>query len=462
MRFIFLFFIGFTGLAQDIKNIQLLDQWSEDTLLTNSTNVRYSSCWGFEYEDREYAVIGSTEGSHFFELKADNKLKLIGFIKGKYSSSMAITREFKFYQHYIYAVCDEGPSSLQIIDMAFLPDSVVLVADLQNNLFGRTHNLFIDTTDALLYMCMVTPIVAGINLSMIPLCVFSLTDPINPTLLWQGPNDIQEVHDIYVRDNIAIMNCGYDGIRVYDFTQPSSPTYLNSLAFYNQQGYNHQGWLSPDKKTYVFTDETQGLKIKKCSVSDDWTITPSQFFGTSNSSAELTAHNVQITNNLAFVSYYNAGLRIYDLRMNPPGEIAAYDTYLLPDATNFTMWGAWGVYALYNSNRILVSDRNNGLFLFKFDSPFFENQSDLDNFTAYPNPTLSGQKVVIRSPNDFIKDFQYTVYDVQGKEIQNGRSGNNTFVELTMGMAAGIYLIELRYLDYFFDQSSSIIRIEII
>jgi hypothetical protein len=126
------------------------------------------------------------------------------------------------------------------------------------------------------------------------------------------------------------------------------------------------------------------------------------------------------------------------------------------------MWGAWGVYALYKSDRILVSDRNNGLFLFKFDRPFFENQSDLDNFTAYPNPTLSGQKVVIRSPNDFIKDFQYAVYDVQGKEIQNGRSGNNTFVELTMGMAAGIYLIELRYLDYLFDQSSSIIRIEII
>ena len=462
MRFFLFFFIAFSGFSQEIKNIQKLDQWNEDTLLTNSTNVRYSSCWGFEFNNKEYAVIGSTEGSHFFELTSDNQLNLVGFIKGKYSSSMAITREYKFYQHYIYAVCDEGPSSLQIIDMAFLPDSVVLVADLQNNLFGRTHNLFIDSTEALLYMCMVTPIVAGINLSMIPLCVFSLIDPINPTLLWQGPNDIQEVHDIYVRDNIAIMNCGYDGIRVYDFTQPSSPAYLNSLAFYNQQGYNHQGWLSPDKKTYVFTDETQGLKIKKCSVSDDWTITPTQFFGTSNSNAELTAHNVQITNNLAFVSYYNAGLRIYDLRMNPPGEIAAYDTYLLPDATNFTMWGAWGVYALYKSDRILVSDRNNGLFLFKFDRPFFENQSSLENFTAYPNPLFSGQNVVIRSPNDFIKDFQYVVYDVQGKEIQHGRSGNNTFVALPMELAAGIYLIELRYENYLFEQSSYVLRIEVI
>ena len=136
MRLFLFFFIAFSGFSQEIKNIQKLDQWNEDTLLTNSTNVRYSSCWGFEFNNKEYAVIGSTEGSHFFELTSDNQLNLVGFIKGKYSSSMAITREYKFYQHYIYAVCDEGPSSLQIIDMAFMPDSVVLVADLQNNLFG--------------------------------------------------------------------------------------------------------------------------------------------------------------------------------------------------------------------------------------------------------------------------------------------------------------------------------------
>ena len=77
MRFIFVFCLCFSGFAQEIKNVQLLDKWSEDTLLTNSSNVRYSSCWGFEYQDREYAVIGSTEGAHFFELTSDNELRLI-------------------------------------------------------------------------------------------------------------------------------------------------------------------------------------------------------------------------------------------------------------------------------------------------------------------------------------------------------------------------------------------------
>ena len=462
MRFIFVFCLCFSGFAQEIKNVQLLDKWSEDTLLTNSSNVRYSSCWGFEYQDREYAVIGSTEGAHFFELTSDNELRLIGFIKGRFSSSLAITREYKFYQHYIYAVCDEGPSSLQIIDVSTLPDSVSLVADIQNNLFGKTHNLFIDTSEALLYMCMVTPIVAGINLSMVPLRLFSLADPINPTLLWQGPNDLQEVHDLYVRDNIALLNCGYDGIRVYDFSTPTAPIYLNGLAFYNQQGYNHQGWLSPDKSTYVFTDETQGLDIKKCTVSNNWTISPTHYFGVQDGPVAMTAHNVQITNELAFVSYYNAGLRIYDLRMNPPGEVGAYDTYLLPDAQNFTMWGAWGVYALYSSKRVIISDRNNGLFLFNFNRDFFVNQSDPSLFIAYPNPGSNGGSIVIRSPNDAITNFNYAVFDTRGKIIEKGVSGYQSFVDLSIDLAAGVYFIEVCYENSLSEEKRSTIKIEVL
>ena len=52
-----------------------LDNWHDDTLATNSSKVRYSGCWGFERNNEEYAIIGSTEGTHFFHVK-NNKLTI--------------------------------------------------------------------------------------------------------------------------------------------------------------------------------------------------------------------------------------------------------------------------------------------------------------------------------------------------------------------------------------------------
>ena len=98
-------------------------------------------------------------------------------------------------------------------------------------------------------------------MSLVPLKVFSLQDPLNPSLVWQGPDDLFEVHDVFVRDNLAILNCGFEGIRVYDFSIPSQPIYKSNLSFYQDQGYNHQGWLCPDNETYIFADETAGTKV---------------------------------------------------------------------------------------------------------------------------------------------------------------------------------------------------------
>ena len=253
--------------AQDKNNLTLLDNWHQDSIVSNSSLVRYSGCWGFEWKENHYSVIGSTEGTHVFQID-NKKLRPIGFIKGKFSSSLVSHREFKTYKNYLYSICDEGYSSLQIIDLNYLPDSVSLVNSLYLPPFGRAHNLFIDTSNALLYLCKVTSYLDSMLLNPAPMRVFSLVNPETPLLLWEGPNDIAEVHDIHVRDNEAILNCGFDGIRIYDFTNPSNPIFTQSIEFYNDQGYNHQGFLSPDKKTYVFADENIGMRIKlTCSIS---------------------------------------------------------------------------------------------------------------------------------------------------------------------------------------------------
>lgn len=450
-------FYTLVAITQEQKNIELLDHWFTDTLITSSTSVRYSGCWGFTRNGIEYAIIGSTEGTHFFRLSSSNTLVPCGFIEGRFSSPQVIHREFKTYGNYAYSVCDEGNSSLQIIDLNYLPDSVVKVADLQDARFGKTHNLTMDTANALLYACLVTPISSGINLSLVPLRVFSLQDPLNPVLLWEGPGDIPEVHDCYVRNNMAILNCGMDGLRVYDFANPSAPIYKSNLTFYQDQGYNHQGCLSPDGLTYVFADETNGKRIKKCSVSANFDIEVNGYFGTKWQEGSVP-HNLMITNEFAFVAHYNEGLRIYDIRATFPREIGSYDTYTTE--STFKMNGAWGVYSDYPSQRIVVSDRQNGLFLFQFNRALFEVPSDT-TFILYPNPIRTGESFTVRTPGDQLSEFSVQVYDQLGQILEEQAVSTASFLALDAPATAGIYCIKINYINYLGEADFTVRRLTV-
>ncbi|MFM7682813.1 MAG: T9SS type A sorting domain-containing protein, partial [Bacteroidota bacterium] len=305
----------------------------------------------------------------------------------------------------------------------------------------------------------VTPVLNDTETSMIPLRVFSIADLTNPILLWQSPVEIQDVHDIYVRDNLVILNCGYDGIRVYDFSNPSNPIYLSNLEVYQQQGYNHQGWLCPDGETYVFADETAGTLVKKAKLKNDFSIEIESFFGRPNAPYNKTAHNIHCTNEFAFIAYYNDGLRIYDLRLNPPREIAAYDTYNDNELTNnYSMWGAWGIHALLPSGRILVSDRNTGFYMFDFNRDFFLNQA-ADEVMVYPNPIQENQPLTIRMPYDKTNEFSFEMYDLNGKKINENSILNQSFVEIEPPNVSGIYFLKVNHLDSFSNEISVVKKI---
>jgi len=444
-RILLLFFmLPFLFLGQN-KNITLLDHWSDTTIITNSSLVRYSGCFSFNYQGLNYGVIGTTEGLSIFEITQDNKLREIDSIKGSYVSSQAITREYARYGDFLYATGDEGEASLQIIDLTDLPNAVSVAATIQDERVGKAHNICIDSLSGLLFLCSVKPIINGQESSLIPLRVFSLLDPLSPVLVFEGFNDLDEVHDIEVREQIAILNCGFQGIRVYDFSDPSAPIYLSNLEFYQEQGYNHQGSLSEDAKTYVFADETPGTKIKKCSIADDYTLQVQQLFGVENTPYDKTAHNIKVIGNLAYVAYYNDGLRIYDLRNNPANEIAAYDTHTDLPGNEFSMWGAWGIEAIASNDQVLISDRISGLYLFEFDRAFFEQAKSPSSVTCYPNPVSSGEPIIVRMMDDQISRFNITLSDQAGKEILTKEIFYNSFSAITFNVAQGTYFLKIEF-----------------
>ena len=148
----------------------------EDTSLVGSWayNNTYNECWGFKINETEIAVIGSTAGTHFFDVTNPSTATEVAFVAGAYTGGGVIHRDYHDFQGYLYVVCDEGNSStLQIIDISNLPNSVTTVYD-SNNLFSKAHNIFIDTATLKLYAC-------ASNTAM---DIYSLHDPINPILLY--------------------------------------------------------------------------------------------------------------------------------------------------------------------------------------------------------------------------------------------------------------------------------------
>ena len=430
-------------------NITLLDNWQNDSLMVNSTEKRYNDCWGFVQNGIEYGVLGSTEGVHFFKINDNNKLELIDEVSGQYQSSLVVHRDIKYHNGHVYTVCDEGNSSLQIIDVQYLPDSVHLVYDSEDVIdpFTTVHNLFIDSENELLYACGVTEWQMTTPVSK-SLTVYSFTDPINPTLIWSSPGGFPYVHDAYVRDNIAYLNCGDNGLRVYNFSNPSNPTFIQNLDIYQEQGYNHQGWMSPDGTKFVFADETIGKKLKNCKVNPDKTISINNYFGT-NSDNNSVPHNIMLSNEFAFVAYYNEGLRIYDIRETVPVEIANYDTF--GDDPLYKMEGAWGVYSDLPSGRILISDRHTGLYLFDFNRSIWMGSNDAD-LVLFPNP--SDNEFTVKLNIEDVQEFEIRVFTMNGQSVLFESVSNQSYTTINHDLAVGCYLVEVQYEDYLGEDQS--------
>ncbi len=408
-------------MAQDYKNVVLIDNWTDTTVLKGPEDVRFSDLWCFTTNGSNYAVIGSTEGAHIVRIAKDS-IEFIQFWPGAFQNVVVQNRDYKTYKNYLYAVCDEGPSTLQIFDLQYLPDSVSLVYE-SNSLFLTAHNIFIDTATAKLYVS--APNSVGMK-------VFDLSDPVDPALIYDF-TDLAYVHDCFVRHDTAFVNGGVDGLRIYNFSGPV-PILKGVLDFYPNQGYNHSGRLSPDGSKYAFTDETEGAKIKLCYIDDLSQIQVNQTFATADYS-ELIVHKVVLLNSLAFVSYYNAGLRIFDLTASPVREIAAYDTFL-PE-TDFKMNGAWGVCVFPESDQVVISDRQGGLYLFGFPIRVWES-GEMGTFVSNV-PFIDGQSILITREH-FAKDgLFFTIATSTGQVIYQQENYLN-WVQIPLNLAPGGYV----------------------
>ena len=422
-------------------NTTLEYHWQDTSLVGSFTyNNTYNEIWGVTLNGYEFAVIGSTAGTHIFDITNTNNSYEAAFIPGSFTGGGVIHRDYHDYAGYLYIVCDEGSSStLKIVDISNLPNSINIVFD-SNNLFTNAHNIFIDTATAKLYVCAVKHTTPN-NFSS-AMEIYSLANPTNPILIYTY-NDVGHVHDAYVRNDTAYLNCGFDGLRIVDFStigsvNPITPTELASLPItsYPDGGYNHSGWLNDDGTIYAMQDENHGYDIKIFDVSDFNNIQVSSVLN-SGVNQNSMAHNGIIKGDYLYVAYYHDGLRVFDIS-NPsnPIQINYYDTYLPSDHISYR--GAWGVYPYLNSGNILVSDMQTGLYVLKCHNTQTSSfEHDFKDILIYPNPSSNYFYI---NKNDA---QSLALYNLLGEVVLEIKNLQENKISIPSSIGSGIYIYKI-------------------
>jgi hypothetical protein len=240
--------------------------------------------------------------------------------------------------------------------------------------------------------------------------IINVSDPANPVFKWDlNPTDNVWVHAMHIRGNRMYLS-GWGGkVEIYDISNLAvrAPVLIGAIAGSTN---NHSTWTSEDGnylyscrelsdgdlRVYDVRNPAQPLLVRAIKAAD------------LNLNA-ITPHNPVVAGNRLYVSWYQAGLQVFDIS-DPanPVRIGQYDSYsptfaqsetekvLLESAgpwdiacgnSNFranlptSYDGNWAVYPFLGQDKVLLGDLTNGLLVVdasKASAPQANKVSDFD------------------------------------------------------------------------------------
>lgn len=315
---------------------------------------------------REYATIGLRNGTGIVEITNPTNPVQVAHIPGP----VTLWHENVVMGNYCYSVSDSSGVGIQIIDLANIDSGVAnLVATYSGNNMATVHTIQADATTQRLFAN------GGTR-------NFAILDASNPTALTEiGRWTTKYVHDSVIRNftsgpyagkQIAYLCCGTAGLYIVDVTNPANIITKGILNYYPGAAnagkfYCHSASLSPDGRHLMVNDEfDENQNITgSCTtvVVDVSNIEAPTVVSRFESGVNTIDHNSHLRDGFLFLSAYKAGVRIYNAA-NPLNlsEVGYFDTF--PASTNDNSYnGNWGVYAMFPSGNVVLSDIDDGLFV---------------------------------------------------------------------------------------------------
>lgn len=434
---------GFAGIFPCSK-IDLMKHMPFSQIGGNATTDG-SGCWGWTdpVTNKEYAIMGCSTHTAFVDITNPS----VPVYKGKvlaHNNTTSIWREISVINNHALIVSEATGHGLQIFDLTRLRNVTTpqtFTADARYTGFGSCHSISSNPATGFVYCDGSQTYNGGPH-------ILNFQNPTSPTLaggyaeegythdaqivIYNGPDPDHQGKELFMGANAT-------KVSVVDVTNKSNPVTISNFE-YDNLGYTHQGWFTPDQKYWILcdeTDETQfgfnGRSIIIDMTDLDNPVLKGEYYGTT----PAIDHNAYIKGNEMYLASYTAGLRILNTSSiastGTLNEIAYFDTY--PENNNALYNGVWNTYAFFPSGNVIMSDIDRGLFVVRKNASLATEKFLTANYTMSPNPASTFFKI-----NSEEKIEKISLYDALGKMIKKYESQDQYDIS---DIAKGLYFVKV-------------------
>lgn len=411
----------------------------------NASAANDSWGWTDPQDGTEYAIIGLTNGTAFFDIGDPVNPVYLG--KLPTHTDPSTWRDVKVYENHAFVVSEAGGHGMQVFDLTRLRNvnnpPVTFTEDAHYNGFGSAHNIAINEDTGYAYAIGTSTFNGGAHF-------IDISNPTSPVaaggysldgyshdaqiVTYTGPDSDYSGQEILIGSN-------EDAIVIVDVTDKGNPQSI-SIGTYGNTSYTHQAWLSEDQNYLFVGDEIDELNFgfnTRTIVFDVSDLDNPTVHHEYTGPTPAIDHNGYVKGDIYYLSNYNAGFRaidISDIENQNMTEIGFFDTIPGTDGAGFG--GSWNVYPFFASGNIVITG-DEGFFLVKNPLLGVEELTPGD-FSLSPNPATN--KLTISSKNEAIS--QVAIYNVLGQLVMNKQLANNFSETLDItSLNSGMYLVKV-------------------
>lgn len=304
----------------------------------------YTDVWGYtdSITGREYALIGVHFGSpsggvSIVDVTANPPVE-VGFAASGWSGGLRV------YKNYLVTASDASPAKIYDLTVPSAPALMSTIAG------GQAHTLNVYKDYVFLH---------GANNAAIN--IYNISNPSAPQFISNYLSFY--FHDTGIRnDTLAGAGIYGEGIEFVDISDIANPRRIGGFNYTGSGAHNVE--FSQDGKTLYVGDEIGSGKWTR--VFDITDISNATKIADIIVNPQATVHNSYLKDSLLYIAHYTEGVRVWNVK-DPaaPFEVAYYDTYA---PANFGFDGVWTVYPHFGSGKIIASDRQSGLWVFRLES----------------------------------------------------------------------------------------------